>query len=154
MKSWTRLGVVVAAALSAAAVSAPVASAAANPYTAAEACANDFGGSWSPASDGHREVKYGSAKWGDVYLMYNSSHANCVATIKAIDIGTPTYTEAWLWIHGNPNWTGNAGPFKYYAAVEGTANNQCVQYQATISRTANGSGAYAKGARFTWGNCT
>ncbi|WP_410607165.1 hypothetical protein [Amycolatopsis sp. lyj-109] len=154
MKSWTRLGVVVAAALSAAAVSAPAASAAANPYTPAEACATDFGGSWSLASDGHREVKYGSAKWGDVYLMYNSSHANCVATIKAIDIGTPTYTEAWLWIQGTPDWIGNTGPFKYYAAVKGTANNHCVQYLGLISRTATGAGAYAKGARYTWGNCT
>jgi hypothetical protein len=74
-------------------VSAPAASAAANPYTPAEACTNDFGGSWSLASE-------------------------------------------------------------YYAAVKGTANHHCVQYQSFISRTANGAGAYAKGARYTWGNCT
>ncbi|MET8999312.1 hypothetical protein [Amycolatopsis sp. Hca4] len=153
MKLWAKLSISVAAALGAAALAAPSASAAANPYTAAEACANDFGGSWSYASDGHREVKYGSAKWGDVYLMYNSAHANCVATIKSIDIGTPTYTEAWLWIQGTPDWIGNVGAFKYYAAAKGAANNRCVQYQSYISRTATGAGAYAAGGRLTWGNC-
>ncbi|MEV6872600.1 hypothetical protein [Amycolatopsis sp. NPDC051128] len=154
MKTWARLGVVVATVLSAVAVSVPAASAAVNPYTPEEACANDFGGTWSKARDGHRDVKSGSTKWGDVWLMYNSSHANCVATIKSVDVGTPTYTRAWLLIEGNTVWNLNAGSFKYYAAVKATANNHCVQYAGDIYRTATPTSAMAQGARYAWGNCT
>ncbi|WIX87186.1 hypothetical protein [Amycolatopsis sp. DG1A-15b] len=150
MKLWTKWGISVAAALGAAAISAPPASAvvAANPYSAAEACATDFGGSWSPASDGHREVRSGTAKWGDVYLMYNSAHANCVATIKSVDVGTKTYVDAGILVQGG-TWHEDSGQFAYYAAVKVSANNQCVQYDGFV---AHGSGL-ATGGRHTWGNC-
>jgi hypothetical protein len=154
MKTWARLGIAAAAALSAAAISAPAASAAANPYTPEEACANDFGGTWSRASDGHRDVKSGTAKWGDVWLMYNSSHTNCVATIKAIDVGTATHTEAWLLVQGDPAWKVNRGSFRYYAAVKAAANNHCVQYVGDIYRATTATGPYAWGGRTAWGNCT
>ncbi|KDN16559.1 hypothetical protein [Amycolatopsis rifamycinica] len=150
MKLWAELGVSVAAALGAATLAAPLASASvtANPYTPAEACANDFGGSWSLASDGHREVRYGTAKWGDVYLMYNSAHANCVATIKSVDIGTKTYVDAGIKVQGG-DWQDDDGQYAYYAAVKASANNLCVQYDGFVGRGSN----LASGGRYTWGNC-
>ncbi|MGW4061628.1 hypothetical protein ACWEGE_25335 [Amycolatopsis sp. NPDC004747] len=153
MKLWAKLGISVAAALSAATLAAAPASAVANPYSPAEACAGDWGGSWSQASDGHREVKYGSAKWGDVYLMYNAAHDNCVATIKSVDVGTPTYTKAWLLVQGTSGWYQRGGPFSYYETVKAASGGHCVQYAGQIWRNAAGSGAYALGSRYTWGNC-
>lgn len=148
MKAWAKMGVVAAAVLSAAAISAPAASAAANPYSPERACANDFGGTWSRAGDGHRDVMYGSAKWGDVWLMYNSAHANCVATIKSVDVGTKTYVNAGILVQGG-FWQDDHGDFQYYAAVKVTANNQCVQYDGYVGRGA----AIGSGYRYSWGNC-
>ncbi|MFF1612709.1 hypothetical protein ACFVYA_33475 [Amycolatopsis sp. NPDC058278] len=148
MKAWAKTGIVAAAALSAAAITGPVASAATNPYTAAEACSHDFGGSWSPAKDGERDVMYGTAKWGEVHLMYNSAHANCVATIKSVDVGTKTYVDAGILVKGG-TWQDDDGQFAYYAAVKVSANNQCVQYDGFV---AHGSGL-ASGGRYAWGNC-
>ncbi|VVJ23935.1 Uncharacterised protein [Amycolatopsis camponoti] len=120
MKLWAKLGAAVAAALSATAIAAPVASAAANPYSPEGACANDFGGTC----------------------------ANCVATIKSVDVGTETYVDAGILPKGG-TWHDD-GQFQYYAAVKISANYQCVQYDGSIARgTAMGSGG-----RYTWGNCT
>src|SRR5690242_107743 len=76
--------------------------AATNPYTAAEACSNDWGGSWANVSDGHRTILKGSTTIGNIYLMYNSAAGtNCVAVIKAVSIGTKTWMSAELEVQGN-----------------------------------------------------
>jgi len=149
MKLWAKLGVTVAVALSATAIAAPVASAAANPYSPEGACAHDFGGTWSRAKDGHRDVTFGSAKWGDVWLMYNSSHDNCVTTIKSVDVGARTFVNAGILVKGG-FWQDDHGDFQYYAAVKVSSNNQCVQYDGYVGRAAG----IGSGSRYTWGNCT
>ncbi|MFD7658636.1 hypothetical protein ACFV4N_32070 [Actinosynnema sp. NPDC059797] len=155
MKLCSRVAAIAAAVVATVALSAPSSSAAveANPYTPEEACQNDFGGTWSRATDGHRDVRTPSgAKWGDVWLMY-SSGANCVATIKSVDVGVSTWTEAWLMVEGAPAWKVDDGAFQYYAAVKAGANRLCVMYAGDIYRTASATGTVATGARYEWGNC-
>ncbi|MFF4779670.1 hypothetical protein ACFY05_43350 [Microtetraspora fusca] len=134
-------------------VSSAPARAATNPYTPQSACANDFGGSWSSTTDGHRSVLTPTgAKWGDVYLMYNSATGyNCVATIKSAYVGTASYTFASIMVQGVAQWYSEARYLKYYAAVQRPAGGKCVQYDAGIMNpTDSGS---ASGGRHTWGNC-
>jgi hypothetical protein len=129
---------------------------AANPYTPQEACNHQFGGTWSQVSDGHRSAVTldTGAKWGDVYLMYNSATGyNCVVTLKTAYVGTASDTDAALSIQGETNlWMHeDKKSYKYYAATEGYAAGHCVQYQGWIANPAFTDDA--AGARLTWGNC-
>ncbi|WP_460491671.1 hypothetical protein [Dactylosporangium cerinum] len=120
--------------------------AATNPYTAAQACHNDWGGSWVNVSDGHRTIVKGSTTIGNVYLMYNSAAGtNCVAVLKAASVGTATYVSAELEVQGGGTMYMDYGNFKYYDTVEGNAAGKCVKYRGFMD-------AYV-GGRDTWGNC-
>jgi hypothetical protein len=123
--------------------------AATNPYTAAQACNSDFGGSWAQASDGHRSIYAGSTKVGDVYLMYNSATGyNCVVTLKAVAVGSTTGVAASLRVEGG-SWATDSGNDKYYAAKQRSARGTCVMYEGEVL---NGTMWQAAG-RYTWGNC-
>ncbi|MEU2615983.1 hypothetical protein ABZ570_31090 [Micromonospora sp. NPDC007271] len=124
--------------------------AAANPFTPAQACNNDFGGSWAQVSDGHRSI-YASdgTKTGDVYLMYNSATGyNCVATLKAVAIGSTTGVAARLRVSGS-SWVEDSGNYKYYAAKQRSARDACVMYEGSVL---NGT-MWTGNGRYTWGNC-
>ncbi|SBT37307.1 hypothetical protein [Micromonospora auratinigra] len=127
---------------------------AANPYTPAQACGNEFGGSWTASSDGHRSiVADNGVKLGDVYLMYNyATDYNCVTMIKARDIGTASPIKASIKVDVEGTlreWQSDSGSYKYYAAVQRYANNMCVQYYGSALY-----GGYWQGnGRTTWGNC-
>ncbi|MEO3816737.1 hypothetical protein [Plantactinospora sp. B24E8] len=148
-----RLGVLGAVVMMLMAMFSAPAQAAANPYTRFQACAGDFGGSWSDTTDGHRNVLTPSgSKWGDVYLMYNSATGyNCVVVLKSTYLGTSSRTVAGLLIQGESNWRQEAGNFSYYAAVQGPARDKCVQYDGFIWSPSGASRAH--GARYSWGNC-
>ncbi|MBP2708582.1 M23 family peptidase, partial [Microbispora sp. RL4-1S] len=107
---------------------------------------NDFGGNWASTTDGHRTINnLSGAKMGDVYLMYNSATGdNCVATIKAVDVGTATHVYAGLLVQGG-SWKTQNGNYKYYAAVKANATDKCVQYDGDVE--------YYAAGRYTWGNC-
>lgn len=125
--------------------------AAGNPYTAASACNNDFGGSWANTTDGHRSITnpFTGAHMGDVYLMYNSATGyNCVTTIKSIYVGSATLVDANLTVQGDGTY-GESGYFKYYSAVQASANNTCVEYYGHIEQN----GSLIVNGRWTWGNC-
>ncbi|MFG2053107.1 hypothetical protein ACGFI9_03665 [Micromonospora sp. NPDC048930] len=123
--------------------------AATNPFTAAQACNNDFGGSWAQASDGHRSIYSGSTKVGDVYLMYNSATGyNCVATLKAVAIGSETGVAASLRVEG-ASWVTDSGNYKYYAAKQRYAADTCVMYEGEVLYGT----MWAAAGRYTWGNC-
>jgi hypothetical protein len=125
------------------------AQAAANPFTAAQACNNDFGGSWAYASDGHRTINSGGSKVGDVYLMYNGSTGyNCVVTLKAVAVGTSSGVAARLRVEGS-SWVEQSSNYKYYAAIQRQAIDKCVMYQGEVL---NGT-MWATAGRNTWGNC-
>ena len=124
--------------------------AATNPYTAASACNNDFGGAWAYATDGHRLIYAGSTKVADVYLMYNSSSGyNCVATIKTTSVGSATWIDAALIVQGMSDFVHNQGQFKYYAAVQHSARDKCVDYMGGVYT----SGRWWTNGRAAWGNC-
>lgn len=128
------------------------ADAATNPYTAASACAADFGGSWVSVSDGHRVAMAGSTTVADVYLMYNRANGhNCVTTIKRVNVGTATSTEADLEVQRSGSVFGivQSNPYKYYAAVDYAAAGQCVRYEGGTTY----GGKWYYGSRTTMGNC-
>ena len=144
-----RLAISVASAAVAVAGFATPAHAAANPYTAAQACNEDFGGSWAYASDGHRTISKDGTKVGDVYLMYNGATGfNCVVTLKAVAIGTRTGVAATLTIQGSGSFT-QSDNFKYYAAKQRSAVDTCVKYDGEVLYGTSWVGA----GRSTWGNC-
>ena len=154
MRKFARLGTitVLVTALLTIAIGSP-AEAATNPYTPQQACSNQFGGSWSTTTDGHRNMVDPSGdKWGDIYLMYNSATGyNCVATIKSVYVGTLTETEAGLLVKPSDTYHEDDNYYRYYAAVQAYANNTCVQY---IGFTTSVNGVVeAYGGRNTWGNC-
>jgi hypothetical protein len=125
--------------------------AATNPFTAAQACNNDFGGSWAYASDGHRTI-YASdgTKVGDVYLMYNGSTGyNCVATLKAVNLGSTSGVSARLRVEGGSWGTPDSGNYKYYAAIEKSAVDKCVMYDGSVLYFTS----WQSNGRYTWGNC-
>ena len=123
--------------------------AAANPFTAAQACNNDFGGSWAHASDGHRTISSGGSKVGDVYLMYNGATGyNCVVTLKAVAVGTSSGVAATLSVQGSGTYTQSSN-YKYYAARQHYAADTCVKYSGEVL---NGT-MWAGAGRSTWGNC-
>jgi hypothetical protein len=123
--------------------------AATNPFTAAQACNNDFGGSWAYASDGHRTIYAGSTKVGDVYLMYNGANGhNCVVTLKTTSVGSNSGVAALLQVEGS-SWAVQSDNYKYYAAVDRSAVDKCVKYSGEIMY---GTSWYTNG-RNSWGNC-
>ncbi|GAA1397914.1 hypothetical protein ACFQZ4_09305 [Catellatospora coxensis] len=125
------------------------AQAATNPYSAAGACATDFGGSWAYASDGHRTIYADGTKVGDVYLMYNGATAyNCVVTLKAVAVGSYSGVAAWIRVEGG-SWVADSGNYKYYAAIQRSARDKCVMYSGEVL---NGT-MWAENGRSSWGNC-
>jgi hypothetical protein len=156
VRRYGRLGAMaaVATALVSVGFSSP-AQAATNPYTPQEACHNEFGGSWSTVTDGHRSVVTTSgAKYGDVYLMYNGATGNnCVTTIKSLYVGSSTETGAWLdvKVSGGQSTYVDDHNYAYYAATQGYAAGHCVIYYAWISNASGSDGA--SGGRYSWGNC-
>ncbi|MFG2038113.1 hypothetical protein [Dactylosporangium sp. NPDC048998] len=153
VQTWARrLGATGTAALVAVAVTGAPAHAAGNPYTAASACSNEFGGSWSSVTDGHRGVINAQGRSvGDVYLMYNNATGyNCVVTLKSSWVGTKTYTEANLWVSDGGMYT-DEGLYSYYAATKGPAKGKCVSYGGKIY--APDGITWASGDRYQMGNC-
>jgi hypothetical protein len=130
--------------------------AAANPYTAALACNNDFGGAWANTTDGHRAIKdLNGATVANVYLMYNGATGdNCAVTLKSIYIGSPTGEGVGLLVQGS-TWVTQGGEFKYYAAVRANATDRCVQYFGTmqVGGLGGAGGSLYRNGRTTWGNC-
>ncbi|NIH78417.1 hypothetical protein [Amycolatopsis viridis] len=129
------------------------ASAAGNPYTAASACAHDFGGSWHQTKTrGHYAIKDRDKRHvGDVYLMYNSATGNnCVVTLKSIYVGKPTGISVLLEVQGR-GYKYDDRNYKYYNAVQAFARDRCVKYHGGIAMDA-GYWAIA-GPNTEWGNC-
>jgi len=126
------------------------AQAATNPWSAAGACANDFGGSWAYASDGHRTISApDGTKVGDVYLMYNGANGhNCVVTLKAVALGSTTGVRAFLTVQGASTYN-DSGSYKYYAAVDHSAVDTCVKYSGDVLYGTS----WESAGRSTWGNC-
>jgi murein DD-endopeptidase MepM/ murein hydrolase activator NlpD len=90
-----------------------------NPYTPAEVC-----GSGYTVID-----SAGLGSDGTVYLLYNSGNGNnCVTTLKAKSLGTPTATAAYLEVQGSTRKT-DSGSFGYYAGpVTAAASGKCVKW--------------------------
>lgn len=126
---------------------------AANPFTPAQACNRDFGGSWAHANDGHRAIKDDRGRVvADVYLMYDHSTAkNCVTTLKRVLIGSETFVNARLVVQDSDTKVQN-GAYKYYAAVQLSARDRCVKYSGVIDIDSGVGGVFDAG-RDTWGNC-
>ncbi len=145
-----RLAISILSATVAAMTIASPAQAAANPFTAAQACNNDFGGSWAHVSDGHRSITASDGtKVGDVYLMYNSATGyNCVATLKRVMVGNTTGVKAELRVEGS-SWVGDPGNYKYYAAIQRSARDKCVMYRGEVLYFT----MWQSAGRLSWGNC-
>jgi hypothetical protein len=151
---FRRLAVLATAVLSVVVVADAPALAAANPYTPQEACAEDYGGSWSVVSDGSRPVRIDSgAQWGTVYLLYNSANGwNCTATMKSQFVGTRSLVGATLWIEGDSYQSrGRGGYFQYFETFAYPARGKCVAFSGTILAP-NGSNE-ATGGRAEMKNC-
>lgn len=148
-----RLSILGASVAAIAAISVPSAQAATNPYTPQGACGHDFGGSWSSTTDGHRTmVTTSNVKYGDAYLMYNrGTGKNCVVALKTASVGTSTMTEAGILVQGSSSWVEQTGSYKYYAAVQASASNKCVEYDGWVQGSG---GDWANGGRYAWGNCS
>ncbi|NIH87052.1 hypothetical protein [Amycolatopsis granulosa] len=127
------------------------ASAASNPYTAAGACAHDFGGSWQQASTrGRYAINSWKGHAADVYLMYNAATGyNCVVTIKRLNVGTATRTGAHLEVQGGAT-KGQWGDYKYYSAVQAFARDRCIRFFGSVWVNPETDSA---GPSDTWGNC-
>ncbi|MFC0505231.1 hypothetical protein [Micromonospora costi] len=145
-----RLAISMLAATVAALTLASPAQAATNPFTAAQACNNDFGGAWAYASDGHRSITApDGTRVGDVYLMYNSATAyNCVVTLKRVAVGSTTGVSAGVRVEGG-SWAYDSGNYKYYAAIQRSARDKCVMYDGEVLYATSWQGA----GRYSWGNC-
>ncbi len=127
---------------------------AANPYTPASACNDEFGGSWTQVSDGHRSIiADDGADLGDVYLMYNSTTGyNCVTMLKTKYAGTGSSIKASIKVDEEGtarDWHSDNGFYKYYAAVQRYGKGMCIQYWAS---TLYG-GFWQGNGRDSWGNC-
>ncbi|GIJ30148.1 hypothetical protein Vqi01_53100 [Micromonospora qiuiae] len=148
--SARRLAISILAATVATVTLAAPAQAATNPFTAAQACNNDFGGSWAHVSDGHRSITApNGTKVGDVYLMYNSASGNnCVATLKRVSVGTNSGVSAGIRVEGS-SWVYDPGNYKYYAAIQRSARDRCVMYSGEVLYGTSWQG----NGRSSWGNC-
>ncbi len=93
---------------------------AANPYTAAQVCGSSYTYKVASRDLGGKAV---------LHLRYSPSLARlCATTIKTTKIGTPSSTEAWVKVIGQP-WVSNKGNYSYYAGpVYINLNKECPQY--------------------------
>ncbi|PRX49342.1 sialidase-1 [Prauserella shujinwangii] len=83
---------------------------------------------------GYREIDSASlGPAGTVFLSYNPANGrNCVATMKASDVGTPTPTSAFLEVDGGSRST-DSGDFSYFAGpVRAEAAATCVRWGGAI----------------------
>ncbi|MGQ0838714.1 M23 family metallopeptidase [Actinokineospora sp.] len=94
-----------------------------NPYTPQEVCGSAYSVIDSAA--------LGSS--GTAYLLYNSANGNnCVTTIKAVSIGTPSSVSAFLEVQGGTRTT-DSGSFGYYAGpVAKSAAGKCVKWGGSV----------------------
>ena len=90
-------------------ISAPVAQAQANPYTAVGVCNSEAPGS------GYYEQRSHALTGARVYQLYNGTY-NCVVTIKTASVGVPTFTNACVQVTGK-DWNCNSGNFTNYAGA-------------------------------------
>ncbi|QFU92716.1 hypothetical protein [Amycolatopsis sp. YIM 10] len=91
-------------------------------------------------------------RWGYVYLLYNSGNGNnCVVTLKTTFHGTPSLTNAVLWVQGRDNPYVDQGDYSHYADVQAKGDNKCVAYSGAIANPNNST--VATGGRPEWGNC-
>jgi len=63
---------------------------------------------------GYHQIDHHALPDATIYLDYNGSQ-NCVVTIKTKNVGTPTYTEAWLFRQSDGSGADDHGNFGYYA---------------------------------------
>ncbi|HZE40119.1 MAG TPA: hypothetical protein VE172_15030 [Stackebrandtia sp.] len=111
-----------------------------NPHSAKEACGAGYG------EVDKRTISSGGVTFGTVHLLYNnSSGANCVVTLKAVDIKKKTAVSAWLQVKGGK--VGDeTGKYAYYAGpVTLKARGACVKWGGSISGVASASSG--------WGHC-
>jgi hypothetical protein len=97
-----------------------------NPYTPEEAC-----------GDGYKSVdSQPLGTLGRVHLLYNAGNGNnCVVTMKATSLGTPTAASAFLEVQGAARTT-DSGSYGYYAGpVRKAAPNKCVKWGGSIAST-------------------
>src|SRR5436190_6492785 len=89
-----------------------------NPYSPTEVC-----GSAYSVIDSH------ALSDGTVYLLYDADTGrNCVATIKAASVGTPSAVSALLQVQGSAQVT-DSGNFAYYAGpVSRAAGSTCIKW--------------------------
>ena len=81
--------------------------------------------------------------------MYDAaSGKNCVVTLKRVDIGTKTPTQASVQVPGEAP-TDEIGSYEYYAAVSLPARDICVMYGGAM--TYNGKDYFVE--REQWENC-
>jgi hypothetical protein len=95
---------------------APAASAASNPYDAQDVCGQSF-----------KTIDSEPITGATIYLTYNGS-SNCVATIKTSNVGSPSYTGAYLAVQGGGS-AFDDGDYSYYAGpVKLAAAGKCVMW--------------------------
>jgi len=102
-----------------------------NPYTPKEVCGSSY-----VKVGGPREIRGGGRLLAEAYLMYDNGF-NCVAVIKRAFIGTPTYTEAWLWRGNYGNLAESQGNATHYRSVTRYADDTCVAFGGYASGTNN-----------------
>ncbi|WP_171074945.1 hypothetical protein, partial [Nonomuraea basaltis] len=112
-------------------------------YTPESACAKDSGrGGWTHVKDNRRTLKNGKSTWGHVWLMWNRRlQKNCVVVIKTAYAGTPTYTQAILYVgkkgggaYRDPG-TLTAKKYRFYAAAIGYGKGDCVDFEGHTTDT-------------------
>jgi hypothetical protein len=75
---------------------------------------------------GYWRIDHHDLPHATIYLDYNGS-TDCAVTIKNANVGTPTYTEAFVYRQTDAQGGDDAGNFSYYAGPERTyAPNTCV----------------------------
>jgi murein DD-endopeptidase MepM/ murein hydrolase activator NlpD len=94
-----------------------------NPYSPEEAC----GSGYSVIDSQTLSTS------GTTYLLYNSSDENnCVATIKAVSLGTASPVTAFLEVQGSTRVT-DSGSYAYYAGpVKKAAGSTCVKWGGSV----------------------
>lgn len=109
-----------------------------NPHGAKEVC----GGGFKPIDK--LTVKSGSTTLGTVNLLFNAGNgANCVVTLKAVDIGKKTPMTASLSLKSGKSGD-ESGSFGYYAGpVKREAARTCVKWSGSIDGVAVDSGDWS-----------
>lgn len=97
-----------------------------NPYTPTEVCGSGFS-----VVD---EAALGTV--GRTYLLYSSGTGNnCVVTLKATSLGTPSAVSAFLEPEGSSRTT-DSGSYSYYAGpVKRSAPGTCVKWGGSVGST-------------------